>query len=38
LEEQGVDGRMGSKRILRRLTGGWSRFSWLSAVTGGGLL
>jgi hypothetical protein len=39
LEDQGVDGRMGSKWILRRLVGGvWSGFSWLTIGTVGGLL
>jgi hypothetical protein len=40
LKDQGVDGRMGSKCILRRLAGGglWSGFGWLRIGTGGGLL
>jgi hypothetical protein len=39
LEDQGVDGRMGSKWILRRLVGGlWSGFTWLRIGTVGGLL
>jgi hypothetical protein len=40
LEDQGVDGRMGSKWILRRLVGGgvWSGFSWLRIGTVVGLL
>jgi hypothetical protein len=40
LEDQGVDGRMGSKRTLGRLTGGrgCSGFTWLRIGTVGGLL
>jgi hypothetical protein len=40
LEDQGVDGRMGSEWILRRLVGGgvWSRFTWLRIGNVGGLL
>jgi hypothetical protein len=39
LEDQGVDGRMGSHWILRRLVGGeWSGFTWLRIETVGGLL
>jgi hypothetical protein len=39
LEDQGVDGRMGSKWIFRRLVGGvWSGFTWLRIGTVGGLL
>jgi hypothetical protein len=39
LEDQGVDGRMGSKWTLGRLVGGvWSGFSWLKIGTVGGLL
>jgi hypothetical protein len=39
LEDQGVDGRIGSKWILRRLVGGvWSGFMWLRIGTVGGLL
>jgi hypothetical protein len=39
LEDQGVDGRMGSKWTLGRLVGGvWSGFSSLSIGTVGGLL
>jgi hypothetical protein len=39
LEEQGIDGRMGSEWIFRRLAGGmWSGSSWLRIGTGGGLL
>jgi hypothetical protein len=34
LEDQGVDGRMGSKRTL----GVWSGFTWLRIGAGGGLL
>jgi hypothetical protein len=38
-EEQGVDGRMGSKRTSGRLAGGvWSGFNWLRIGTVGGLL
>jgi hypothetical protein len=38
LEDQGVDGSMGSKWILRRLFGGvWSGFTWLRMGTVGGL-
>jgi hypothetical protein len=39
LEDQGIDGRMGSEWILGRLAGGvWSASSWLRIGTGGGLL
>jgi hypothetical protein len=40
LEDQGVDGRMGSNWALGRLVGGgvWSGFSWLRIGTVGGLL
>jgi hypothetical protein len=39
LEDQGVDGRMGSKWTLGILFGGvWSRFTWLRIGTVGGLL
>jgi hypothetical protein len=39
LEDQGVGGRMGSERIIGRLTGGvWSGSSWLRIGTAGGLL
>jgi hypothetical protein len=39
LEDQGVDGRMGSKRTLGRLVGGvWSGFTWFRIGTVGGLL
>jgi hypothetical protein len=39
LEDQGVDGRMGSKWTLGRLVGGvWSGFTWLRIGTVGGLL
>jgi hypothetical protein len=39
LEDQGVNGRMGSKWILWRLVGGlWSGFTWLRIGTVGGLL
>jgi hypothetical protein len=39
LEDQGVDGRMGSVWIVGRLAGGaWSRSIWLRIRTGGGLL
>jgi hypothetical protein len=39
LEDQSVDGRMGSKCTLGRLAGGaWSGFSWLRIGTVGGLL
>jgi hypothetical protein len=39
LEDQGVDGRMGSKLTLGRLVGGvWSGFTWLRIGTAGGLL
>jgi hypothetical protein len=38
LEDQGVDGRMGSKWILGRLFGGvWIGFTWLRIGTIGGL-
>jgi hypothetical protein len=39
LEDQGVDGRMGSEWILGRVAG-WVRsgFNWLRIVAGGGLL
>jgi hypothetical protein len=35
LEDQGVDGRMGSEWVLGRLAGGWSGFSCLRIGTGG---
>jgi hypothetical protein len=40
LEDQGVDGSMGSKWILGRLVGWgvWSGFTWLRTGTVGGLL
>jgi hypothetical protein len=39
LEDQGVDGNMGTEWILGRLAGGvYSGCSWLRVVTGGGLL
>jgi hypothetical protein len=39
LEDQGADGRMGSKWILGRLVGGvWSGFTWLRIGTVAGLL
>jgi hypothetical protein len=39
LEDEGVDGRMGSKWILGRLVGWvWSGFIWLRIGTVGGLL
>jgi hypothetical protein len=39
LEDQGVDGRMGSKWTLGRLDRGvWSGFTWLRIGTVGGLL
>jgi hypothetical protein len=39
LEDQGVDGRMGSECILGRLAWGvWIGFDWLRTGTGGGLL
>jgi hypothetical protein len=39
LEDHGVDGRMGSEWILRRLVGGvWSGFTWLRIGTVVGLL
>jgi hypothetical protein len=39
LEDQGVDGRIGSDWILRRLVGGvWSGFTWLRIGTVGELL
>jgi hypothetical protein len=38
-EDRGVDGRIGSERILGRLAAGmWSGFNWLRIGTGGGLL
>jgi hypothetical protein len=37
-EDQGADGRMGSKWTLGRLVGGWSEFTWLRIGTVGGLL
>jgi hypothetical protein len=37
-EDRGVDARMRSEWILRRLVGVWSGFSWLRIGTGGGLL
>jgi hypothetical protein len=39
-EDQGVDGRMGSELILRRLAGGMVvviGFTWIRTGTGGGL-
>jgi hypothetical protein len=33
-EDQGVDGRMGSEWILRKLAGGWIGFDWLRIGTG----
>jgi hypothetical protein len=39
LEDQGIDGRMGSKWNLGRLVGGvWSGFTWLRIGIVGGLL
>jgi hypothetical protein len=41
LDDQGVDGRMGSEWILGRLAGGggmWSGSSWLRIGADGGLL
>jgi hypothetical protein len=39
LNDQGMDGRMGSKWTLGRLVGGvWSGFTWLRIGTVGGLL
>jgi hypothetical protein len=39
LEDEGVDGRVGSKWTLGRLAWGvWSGFSWLRIGTVGGLL
>jgi hypothetical protein len=39
LEDQGVDGSVGSKWTLGRLVGGvWSGFTWLRIGTVGGLL
>jgi hypothetical protein len=39
LEDQGVDGKMGSEWILGRLVWGmWIGFDWLRTGTGGGLL
>jgi hypothetical protein len=39
LENQGVDGRLGSKWILGILAGGaWSGFSWLGTGSSGGLM
>jgi hypothetical protein len=39
LEDQGVDGRMGTKWTLGRLVWGvWSGFTWFRIGTGGGLL
>jgi hypothetical protein len=39
LEDQGVDGRVGSKWTLGRLVGGvWSGFTWLRIGIAGGLL
>jgi hypothetical protein len=39
LEDQGIDGRMGSEWMLGRLAGGvWSGYSWLRIQTGSGLL
>jgi hypothetical protein len=37
-EDQGVDERIESEWILRRLTGGWIGFDWLRIGTGGDLL
>jgi hypothetical protein len=38
LEDQGIDGRMGSEWILRRLFGGlWIGFTWLRLRTAGEL-
>jgi hypothetical protein len=37
-EDQGVDGRMGSKWTLDWLGGMWSGFTWLRIGTVGGLL
>jgi hypothetical protein len=37
-DQRGVDGMMGSERILGRLAGGWIGFSWLRIGAGGGLL
>jgi hypothetical protein len=37
-EDQGVDGRMGSKWTLGRLAGDvWNAFTWLRIATAGGL-
>jgi hypothetical protein len=39
LEDQGLDGRMGSKWTLGRLVGGvWSGFAWFRVWIFGGLL
>jgi hypothetical protein len=39
LKDQGIDGRMGSKRTFGRLVWGvWSGFTWLRIRTVGGLL
>jgi hypothetical protein len=39
LEDRGIDGRMGSKWALGRVSGRlWSGFIWLRILTGGGLL
>jgi hypothetical protein len=39
LEDEDVDGRMGSKQIFASLVGGvWSGFTWLRIGTAGGLL
>jgi hypothetical protein len=38
LEDQGVDGKMGSKWTLGRLFGGCNGFTWLKIGTGGRLL
>jgi hypothetical protein len=39
LEDQGVDGRIGTKWTIERWVGGaWSGFTWLRIGTVGGLL
>jgi hypothetical protein len=39
VEDQGIDGRMGTKWTLGRLVGGvWSGFTWLRIGNIGGLL
>jgi hypothetical protein len=38
LEDQGVDGRMGSEWILGRLAREWTGFDWLRIRTGSELL